>query len=109
MRCPVCSLMLVDYTHLTRSYHYLFPPKNFKELSGMNNDRERTCYGCHEVIHKHDTCMECTECRNVFCLACDAFVHDGLFHCPGCLYKPYAICLKAHYQTNNTKFKVQLR
>ena len=54
----------------------------------MRDDMYRVCYGCYEVIHKGEICMECTECKNSFCLACDAFIDDGLFHCPGCLYKP---------------------
>ena len=54
----------------------------------MRDDMYRVCYGCYEVIHKGEICMECTECKNSFCLACDAFIHDGLFHCPGCLYEP---------------------
>ena len=27
----------------------------------------------------------CPECRNVFCVNCDSFLHDALHNCPGCL------------------------
>ena len=33
--------MLVDYTHLTQSYHHLFPPKNFEEC----NDHKSGMFG----------------------------------------------------------------
>lgn len=30
--CPTCNLMLISSTHLARSYHHLFPLKNYKEV-----------------------------------------------------------------------------
>merc|ERR1719343_74088 len=27
----------------------------------------------------------CPECRNIFCVNCDSFLHDALHNCPGCL------------------------
>lgn len=27
----------------------------------------------------------CPECRNVFCVNCDSYLHDALHNCPGCL------------------------
>ena len=29
--------------------------------------------------------FKCPECKNVFCVNCDSFLHDALHNCPGCL------------------------
>lgn len=29
--------------------------------------------------------FQCPDCRNVFCVTCDAFLHETLHNCPGCL------------------------
>lgn len=29
--------------------------------------------------------FQCPECRNIFCVDCDTFLHDTLHNCPGCL------------------------
>jgi len=47
--CPVCGLQLILSTHLARSYHHLFPLKNWLEVS-WERARERPeqtgCFGC---------------------------------------------------------------
>ena len=29
--------------------------------------------------------FQCPECNNVFCADCDAYLHETLHNCPGCL------------------------
>lgn len=31
--------------------------------------------------------FQCPECKNFFCVDCDAFMHESLHNCPGCLCK----------------------
>ena len=31
--------------------------------------------------------MQCPDCQNYFCIDCDAFLHETLHNCPGCLRK----------------------
>lgn len=43
------------------------------------------CTGCLKLLPRAAALrLECPRCKNIFCLDCDAFVHDGLHHCPGC-------------------------
>lgn len=49
--CPACSLTLILSTHLARSYHHLFPLRNWKEVSwaratSKSNINQRSCFGC---------------------------------------------------------------
>ena len=47
--CPACGLTLILSTHLARSYHHLFPLRNWKEVSwsraAKKNDQQ-ACFGC---------------------------------------------------------------
>ncbi|KAL6720196.1 hypothetical protein ACLMJK_002117 [Lecanora helva] len=46
--CPCCNLTLILSTHLARSYHHLFPLRNWKEVSwtrASNSDQDN-CFGC---------------------------------------------------------------
>ena len=52
----------------------------------------RTCYGCCSVIKVGDICLQCPKCMKYFCQTCDAFVHDNIFHCPGCLAREWRVC-----------------
>jgi len=79
-------------------------------LIGDSGDCDRCCFGCLRVIgcrhvsdaekqksngsnNKENTKeqaeailrFQCPECRNVFCPDCDAFLHETLHNCPGCL------------------------
>jgi transcription initiation factor TFIIH subunit 2 len=29
----------------------------------------------------------CPDCKNVFCVDCDSFLHETLHNCPGCLLR----------------------
>ncbi|KAH7040523.1 Ssl1-like-domain-containing protein [Microdochium trichocladiopsis] len=46
--CPACSLTLILSTHLARSYHHLFPLRNWVEVSWTEAKakRSRACYSC---------------------------------------------------------------
>ena len=46
--CPVCSLTLILSTHLARSYHHLFPLRNWIEVSWSkaHASDQHACFGC---------------------------------------------------------------
>ena len=49
--CRVCGLTLILSTHLARSYHHLFPLKNWKEVSWAevregDGQGQNACFGC---------------------------------------------------------------
>lgn len=69
------------------------------------NDDDSCCFAClrpfrataAEIIspsgtlQKSTDCealrMQCPDCQNYFCIDCDAFLHETLHNCPGCLRK----------------------
>lgn len=108
--CPTCDLTLILSTHLARSYHHLFPLRNWAEVS-WSRARERgstQCYGCLTPFPRipatqqgHDeeptaarrpraegasesSRYECETCQNHFCIDCDVFCHETVHNCPGC-------------------------
>ena len=53
--CPACGLTLILSTHLARSYHHLFPLRNWSEVSWKQvaaasqlhpGDEQNVCFGC---------------------------------------------------------------
>ena len=59
-------------------------------------DCDRCCFACLKWIglqptnsNKHDSPeilrFQCPNCKNIFCADCDAFLHESLHNCPGCL------------------------
>lgn len=44
--CPSCGLTLILSTHLARSYHHLFPLRNWVEISWAKARESRECFGC---------------------------------------------------------------
>ena len=67
-----------------------------------SEDDESCCFGClrpfgvgaHEAVspldepanaNEEQLRFQCPECKNYFCVDCDAFLHDALHNCPGCL------------------------
>ena len=90
--CPICGLMLADYTNFTRAYHHLNPLVNFQDAKIEKEMslcvcllRRSRCFGCYQELKPGDVCMQCPKCGNVFCEICDAYLHDDIYHCPGCL------------------------
>lgn len=73
------------------------------ELLISAKDDDSCCYAClrpfsataAEVMSPSDThqkgpdCealrLQCPDCQNYFCIDCDAFLHETLHNCPGCL------------------------
>ncbi|KAL8823397.1 MAG: hypothetical protein Q9191_005890, partial [Dirinaria sp. TL-2023a] len=52
--CPACGLTLILSTHLARSYHHLFPLRNWVEVPWLHaaaaaaagDDEQSACFGC---------------------------------------------------------------
>lgn len=44
---------------------------------------ETPCRGCGARIE--GVRLQCPNCREIFCFDCDAFIHDRIFVCPGCV------------------------
>jgi transcription initiation factor TFIIH subunit 2 len=114
IECPVCGLTLILSTHLARSYHHLFPLRNWPELpysefgpliepqANLRNIKSTNCYGCQAVFpplkrpqpsSNNNIITEgpsqtqrfaCPSCHNHFCIDCDLFCHEVLHNCPGC-------------------------
>lgn len=106
--CPACGLTLILSTHLARSYHHLFPLRNWVEVSWRDATRSTACFSCQcpfPEVHKDtanaDKSKEetrysaakgvsesgryaCEVCGNHFCIDCDVFAHEVIHNCPGC-------------------------
>ena len=76
-------------------------------MISSSTDCDRTCFGCLKIIgctpviaaHASNGSIDetnrmereailrfmCPECHNIFCPDCDAFLHETLHNCPGCL------------------------
>lgn len=109
--CPGCGLTLILSTHLARSYHHLFPLRNWAEVPWSGAKKSKSCYSCLAPFpevpgrsgggsgtakgqEKPDRPpvkglsesgrYACEVCRNHFCIDCDLFAHEVLHNCPGC-------------------------
>lgn len=107
--CPTCDLTLILSTHLARSYHHLFPLRNWVEVSWVRAKQKGStqCYGCLTLFPpvpaaeermeqdnskgrkraegaSESSRYECTTCQNHFCIDCDVFSHEVVHNCPGC-------------------------
>ncbi|KAI9749990.1 MAG: glutamate synthase [NADH] [Chaenotheca gracillima] len=110
--CPVCGLTLILSTHLARSYHHLFPLKNWVEVPWRRAARSKSCFACQTpfppVPKEHSgrgkdkangsgqdtgssSRYECTVCKNHFCIDCDVWCHEVVHNCPGCQSLPASI------------------
>ena len=51
-QCPVCGLQLILSTHLARSYHHLFPLRNWVEVSWPRAEAstQHDCRTCHNTF-----------------------------------------------------------
>ncbi|KAF2672073.1 TFIIH basal transcription factor complex, subunit SSL1 [Microthyrium microscopicum] len=105
--CPSCQLTLILSTHLARSYHHLFPLRNWLEVSWDRVREMRTtqCKGCLKKFpgipteddgadkmdgSSESSRYECPSCHHHFCVDCDVFCHQTLYNCPGCQSGPPA-------------------
>jgi transcription initiation factor TFIIH subunit 2 len=111
--CPGCGLTLILSTHLARSYHHLFPLKNWVEVPWSRASRSTACYACLTPFPESPRASSkgkqggadgeqesaepaplkglsesgryaCEVCRNHFCIDCDLYAHEVLHNCPGC-------------------------
>jgi transcription initiation factor TFIIH subunit 2 len=58
-----------------------------EEGQGVNNLQTKNvrCTGCLKQLPAAASLrLLCPRCKRIFCIDCDAFVHDGLHHCPSC-------------------------
>lgn len=111
--CPACGLTLILSTHLARSYHHLFPLRNWVKVSWADAHSSAACHAClhpfppvaksskgkekdkekatlsEEQAKKLEDVSEsgryaCVVCGNHFCIDCDVFAHEVVHNCPGC-------------------------
>lgn len=107
--CPSCGLTLILSTHLARSYHHLFPLKNWIEIPWSLARKSKACYSClvpFPEVPSDQLCAAkepnrpktdgevkgmsesgryaCEVCGNHFCIDCDVFAHEVVHNCPGC-------------------------
>ena len=99
--CPSCGLTLILSTHLARSYHHLFPLRNWREVNWVEAGKSTSCFSCQTAFPvppdegtnapaktQHNTSVSsryrCPECAQHFCVDCDVFCHETLYNCPGC-------------------------
>lgn len=55
--------------------------------AAMSSEQPSTlrCTGCLKLLPREESLrLLCPRCKHVFCLDCDAFVHDSLHQCPSC-------------------------
>ena len=111
--CPCCGLTLILSTHLARSYHHLFPLRNWVEVPWSAAGVSTACFACltpfpsatgrgkgkmvagrgerereteRDVIKgmSESGRYACEVCERHFCIDCDAFAHEVVHNCPGC-------------------------
>lgn len=109
--CPACGLTLILSTHLARSYHHLFPLKNYAEVPWSRAHLSKACFAClapfpvipeeereklrDRVVNRTQEREKkggisvsgryaCETCGNHFCVDCDVFAHEVVHNCAGC-------------------------
>lgn len=105
--CPACGLTLILSTHLARSYHHLFPLRNWVEVPWTRAASSSSCFSClapfpepprSKIPEKNrdepgrstakgvseSGRYACEVCRQHFCIDCDVFAHEVIHNCPGC-------------------------
>ena len=63
-----------------------FTPTN--KLLVTSHDDELSCHAClRPVVMDLGEILrfQCPDCQNIYCVDCDAFIHNSLHNCPGCL------------------------
>lgn len=58
-QCPACGLTLILSTHLARSYHHLFPLRNWREVSWSraSGSGQKICFGCQTPFPERSTSL----------------------------------------------------
>ncbi|XP_031575116.1 general transcription factor IIH subunit 2-like [Actinia tenebrosa] len=92
VECKVCGLTLVSAPHLARSYQHLFPFPQYIEEHLTISTEVRKCQAC-QIILREKSASTCTKCQQTFCLDCDAYIHESLHACPGCVAKEISQCI----------------
>lgn len=105
--CPACGLTLILSTHLARSYHHLFPLRNWVEVPWAEASQSTACFSCQSPFPEppkpnkekardeapvkapakgvsESGRYKCLVCGNHFCIDCDVFAHMVIHNCPGC-------------------------
>ncbi|TFK75386.1 TFIIH basal transcription factor complex, subunit SSL1 [Pluteus cervinus] len=93
--CDICGLMIVSSPHLARSYHHLFPVKQYEAVMSVEADAALACHACARPFPTAISATvtdglspwaryQCPECKQDYCSDCDIFVHDVIHCCPGC-------------------------
>ncbi|KAL7822282.1 Ssl1-like domain-containing protein [Trichoderma gracile] len=106
--CPACGLTLILSTHLARSYHHLFPLRNWVEVPWAEAARSTACFSCQSPFPEPPKAnkekgkdeapaakapakgvsesgrYKCQVCDSHFCIDCDVFAHMVIHNCPGC-------------------------
>lgn len=114
--CPACGLTLILSTHLARSYHHLFPLRNWVEVPWPKAVKSAACFSClapfpespksrapdkdkirdktkDEAVRpaakgvSESGRYACEVCDEHFCIDCDVFAHEVIHNCPGCQSK----------------------
>ena len=67
---------------------YIGPP----DVSELSNKKKTRKKGLAPALVTDDSMstslrFQCPECHNIFCTDCDAYLHESLHNCPGCLCK----------------------
>jgi transcription initiation factor TFIIH subunit 2 len=112
--CPCCDLTLILSIHLARSYHHLFPLKNFiEEISRTDSQVPSPCYACRRLLNgtSSNVRYRCPNCNNYFCIDCDVYCHETLHNCPGCESKdivPLQDNGKLNHLVKPSKIKIKL-
>ena len=58
------------------------------KLVVSSDDNDRCCYACLRplLIEKEGILsFQCPDCKSLYCVDCDTFLHSSLHNCPGCL------------------------
>lgn len=67
---------------------YIGPPPPLAPMS-KKKKRHKNSKSSNDPSKISEPCinvrLECPECLNIFCAACDAYLHETLHNCPGCL------------------------
>ena len=64
--------------------------KNDEKINSMDKKTNKNGSGSisnKPATHEPSLRFQCPDCLNIFCADCDAYLHETLHNCPGCLCK----------------------